>query len=83
MRMKVVSVAEPTGAMIKEREVTYSDFRGFGTVLTTVGVGTESSASRTQLLPRHRQDSHAEPEPGIEVVDRNRFQGQVFSNCPT
>ncbi|MFN4001059.1 RHS repeat-associated core domain-containing protein [Microcella sp.] len=74
--------AKPTSALVKPKEVTYSEFRGFAEVLTTVGAEGESRSSRTQYFRGLGTTVTLTAGPAGEVVtatDRLRFQGQVFS----
>ena len=50
--------AKPTGPMIDPDEVTYSDFLGFGSVTTSLGVEGERSSFPRRVLPRNRRDAH-------------------------
>lgn len=71
---------KPTGAMIKPKEVTYSDFRGFGSVLTTVGTGDDRVFTRTSYYRGSGTALTAGPSAfPVTVNDVTRFQGQVFS----
>ena len=70
---------KPTGAMVKPKEATYSDFRGFATVTTTVGSGDESTSSTSTYYRGLGGTLTAGPTPQVTVVDHPRFQGQVFS----
>ncbi|MBX9472844.1 RHS repeat-associated core domain-containing protein [Microcella sp.] len=74
--------AKPTGALVKPKEMTYSDFRGFSHVVTTVGVEGESHSSRTHYFRGMGEDVTLTAGPaGHEVTadDLLRFRGQVFS----
>jgi RHS repeat-associated protein len=71
--------AKPTGAMVKPKEVTYSDFRGFDEVRTTVGTGGESSTVSTRYFRGTGGSLTAGPAGNvITVTDATRFAGQVF-----
>jgi RHS repeat-associated protein len=71
--------AKPTGAMVTASEVTYSDFRGFKFVTTTVGLGDESSRTRSEYFQGVGGTLTAGPA-GFSVTaeDHERHQGQVF-----
>jgi len=72
--------AKPTGAMVKPSEVTYADFRGFGDVTTTVGVGAESSSSLTRYFRGTGATLSAGPTSDpVTATDLDRYRGQVFA----
>lgn len=72
--------AKPTGALVKPKEVTYSDFRGFGTVTTVTGEGGDASTSVARYF-RGMGDELTVGPPGntVTVTDDERYQGQVLS----
>jgi len=73
--------AKPTGAMVTPSEVTYSDFRGFPTVTTTVGLGDESSSARVSYFQGMGGTRTSGPSGhAITVDDLDRFQGMVFAS---
>ncbi|WP_161972362.1 colicin D domain-containing protein [Glaciihabitans arcticus] len=70
---------KPTGAMVKPKEVTYSDFRGFANVTTILGSGDESSTTRSSYYRGLGTTLTSGPGTGpITANDHQRFQGQVF-----
>jgi RHS repeat-associated protein len=72
--------AKPTGAMVKAKEVTYSDFLGYERVTTTVGVGAESSSSTSRFFRGTGETLTAGPsDDQISSPDELRFRGQIFS----
>lgn len=75
--------AKPTAAIVKAKEVTYSEFRGFSSVTTAVGVGDESSSSRSEYFRGMGPDVQLTAGPGafaITADDEIPFQGQLFSS---
>lgn len=73
--------AKPTGAMVKPNEVTYSDFRGFAELTTTVGKGSEASSTKTRYYRGTEQQLQAGPAGhSVPVTDRTRYQGQVLES---
>jgi len=71
--------AKPTGAMVKSADVTYSDFRGFAEVVSTVGVGSESSSTRNEYYRGLGGTLTAGPAGHtITAQDRTEYAGQVF-----
>jgi RHS repeat-associated protein len=74
--------AEPTGAMVKSKEVTFSDFRGFGEVLTTQGTGGEASTVSTRYFRGTGATLSAGPPGNVKTAkDELRFVGQVFASA--
>lgn len=73
--------AKPTGAMVKPAELTYSDFRGFATVVTTVGVPGEQAHSEVSYY-RGTDDTLTAGPIGhtITVDDLDEYRGQAFSS---
>ncbi|WP_250448084.1 RHS repeat protein [Actinotalea sp. C106] len=71
---------KPTGALVKPKEVTYSDFRGYSSVTTTVGEDGEATSSTSRYFRGLGGQLTAGPA-GHELTftDHERFQGQVFS----
>jgi RHS repeat-associated protein len=71
--------AKPTGAMVKPAEVSYSDFRGFAEVTTTLGAGDESSSTRSTYFRGVGGDVTAGP-PGYTVTAEDSLarKGQAF-----
>jgi RHS repeat-associated protein len=70
---------KPTGAMVDPSDVTYSDFRGFGEVVSTLGVGSESSSTRNEYYRGLGGTLTAGPAGyTITAQDRNEYNGQVF-----
>lgn len=73
--------AKPTGAMVKPKNETYSDFLGFKEVTTTVGLEEESSSTRT-LYYRGTGDTLPPVGPSghqVPVTDHIRFRGMVLA----
>lgn len=72
--------AKPTGAAIDAAEATYSEFRGFDTVTTTVGTGGEASTTATRYYRGTGGDLTAGPAgASVSTKDYDRLQGQVFA----
>ncbi|WP_146844078.1 RHS repeat domain-containing protein, partial [Cellulomonas composti] len=83
---------KPTGPLVKPKQVTYSDFRGFGSITTVVG-GSDTVATRTvthYLLGVEATRRDGLPQPGTGsgdqdhrvpavVTDQERFAGQVYA----
>ncbi len=85
--------ALPTGALVKPKEATYSEFRGFASVQTTVGEGNEASSTVTRYL-QGLKSSNGEwrtvsSKPGalaaypdsetVTIGDHERFVGMAYS----
>ena len=85
--------ALPTGALVKPKEATYSEFRGFASVQTTVGEGNEASSTVTRYL-QGLKNSKGEwrtvsSKPGalaaypeseaVTIGDHERFVGMAYS----
>ncbi len=72
--------AKPTGAMVRPGEVSYSEFRGFAEVTTTVGTGTDASRSRNSYYRGMGGTLTAGPSGHtITAQDRDAYVGQVFA----
>ncbi|MGV8885411.1 MAG: polymorphic toxin-type HINT domain-containing protein [Microbacteriaceae bacterium] len=70
---------KPTGAMVKPKEVTYSDFRGFAEVTTTVGTGDERVKTRTSYYRGLGGTLTGGPSGHtVSAPDHQRAQGQAF-----
>lgn len=73
--------AKPTGAMVTASEVTYSDFRGFKSVTTTIGLGDESSSARAVYFQGMGGSVTAGPAGHtVTAEDHDGRQGQVFAS---
>ncbi|MCW4384189.1 polymorphic toxin-type HINT domain-containing protein [Salinibacterium sp. SYSU T00001] len=72
--------AKPTGAMVKESEMTYSDFRGFAEVTTTLGTTDESVVVRNTYFRGLGGSLTAGPTGHkVSTTDRLANRGQVFA----
>ncbi|GMA25848.1 hypothetical protein GCM10025864_36070 [Luteimicrobium album] len=72
--------AKPTGALLKPKQLTYSDFRGYPTVTTTVGEGGDATSTQTQYFRGLGGDVAAGPDGyGVNATDDSNLEGQVFS----
>ena len=78
---------KPTGALVKPKEVTYSDFKGYADVTTAVGA---EVASRTHSRSYYLRGTGAQLTAGLGddpagvlgfagVLDDERFAGQVYA----
>lgn len=70
---------KPTGPLTDPKEATYSEFRGFRTVVTTTGEGSEASSTTTQYL-RGIDGSSFDVGPAGDrktVTDHDAHQGAV------
>ena len=73
---------KPTGPLVKAAEATYSEFRGFAQVETSLGEGTAKSVvERTVYFRGTGATLSAGPSGGlITSVDREEYTGQVFNS---
>jgi len=72
--------AKPTGAMIDPSEVTYSDFLGFGSVTTAIGVVGDQTKSRMTYFRGTGATLTAGPASHlVSAQDKIEYRGQVFS----
>lgn len=74
--------AKPTGALVDPATVTYSEFRGAQTVVTTLGDGAAAEKTRTVYF---RGLGGAMPAAGpagaqVNATDADQFAGRVFSS---
>ncbi|MFK4728106.1 RHS repeat-associated core domain-containing protein [Agromyces mediolanus] len=73
--------AKPTGAALIPEDLTYSEFRGFPTVTTTVGTGDEASVSQTSYYRGLGGTLTAGPSgAGVTTNDHERYRGEVFAS---
>ncbi len=73
---------KPTGPMVDADTATFSDFRGYSSVLTTVGSGDEARSTRTQYFQGLGATTTLTTGPAphqVTASDHPRFQGQVFA----
>lgn len=71
--------AKPTGAMVKPDKVSYSDFRGLAEVTTTLGVGNDSSSTRTTYFRGIGGNLTAgPPDHTVTAEDTLARRGQAF-----